>query len=234
MRNSAWYVGKNWILSSKTMILRQQTAFTLLELLLALTLSTFVMLTLAMSMSIVIKDWERANNYLDANLDQVLVMLQIERAFTGAFPHTYRKEKENKPTLFFVGEEDTVTWVSTVSPGRKPGLTAWQLSPSEEETGVDIRIVSAFAGDPMENLEDATPIMVFEGYLATFEYLYKDEKIEEESEWEKEWLAEEHQSLPSAVRMRLEKKEVTNDEQSLEMIALILANEHQSIRPRKL
>lgn len=211
----------------------RQTAFTLLELLVALTLSVFVMLTLAMSMNIVLKDWERASDYLDNNLDQVLAMLQIERALSGAFPHTYRKEKENKQFVFFMGEEDTVTWVSTVSPGRKPGLTAWQLSPSEEDTGVDIRIVSAFASDPTENLKEVTPFTVFEGYEASFEYLYVDEKIEEDSEWEKEWSAEERQSLPSAVRMRLEKKKTSNDEESLEMIAIILANEHQTIRPIK-
>lgn len=214
--------------------MRRQSAFTLLELLVALTLSTFVVLTLAMSMNIVLKDWERASAHLDDNLDQALVMLQIERALTGAYPHTYRDEKENKQYIFFVGEKDKLTWVSTVSPGRQPGLTAWQLAPSEkEDTGLEIRIVSAFAGDPTENLEEATPITVFEGYEATFEYLYVDEKIEDDSEWEEEWLAEERQSLPSAVRLRLENKGIEGDDQSLEMIAIILANEHQTIRPRK-
>lgn len=212
---------------------RLQPAFTLLELLIALTLSTFVVLILAASMRIVLKDWERASGHLDDNLDQALVMLQLERALTGAFPHAYRKEKDNQKLIFFLGEEDSVAWASTVSPGHKNGLTLWQLSPAED-TGVDIRIVPALSGDPTENLADATSITVFEGYEASFEYLYVDKKIADDSEWVKTWSAEKWQSLPSAVRMRLEKKTTDQDaESTLEMIAMILAHEHPTIRRRK-
>lgn len=208
----------------------RQAAFTLLELLVALTLSTLVMLTLAVSMNSVLKDWENASLHLEDNLDQVLTLLQIERAFTGAFPHTYRNEKENKSYIFFEGEEDTVTWVSTVSPEQKPGLTAWQLAPSEEKTGIELRMTPAFAGDPTETLKEAAPLTILEDYAATFEYLYVDERIETDSKWEDEWSAKERQSLPYAVRIHLEKP---NKENPLEVIAMIPAHEHLSFRPRK-
>jgi general secretion pathway protein J len=209
-----------------------QIGFTLLELLIALTLSTLVMLMLAMGMNAVLKDWTRSSNHLEDGLDKILVLLQIERALQGAFPHTYRDSDENKPYIFFEGEEENIAWVSTVSPGRQPGFMTWQLLPNEEETGVEIRIVPALAGDPTERLEKhATAITALEGYQAYFEYLYVDEKFDDETEWLKEWSAKERQGLPHAVRIRLENN--VDAEQSLEIVAVIEAHQHQTIRPVK-
>ncbi|KHD06040.1 hypothetical protein PN36_30965 [Candidatus Thiomargarita nelsonii] len=202
--------------------------FTLLELLIALTLSALVMLMLAMGMNVVLKEWTRSSNRLDESLDKALVLLQIERSLEGGFPHTYRDRDENKKYIFFEGEEEKIAWVSTVSPGRQPGFMAWQLS--EEESGVEIRIVPALAGDPTERLEKhATTISALEGYKAYFEYLYVDEKFEEDTEWLNEWSAKERQGLPHAVRVRLE----SEAKPSLEIVAVIEAHQHHRIRPVK-
>lgn len=205
---------------------QNSTGFTLLELLIALTLSTFVMLTLAIGMNIVFKEWTRSSNRLDDSLEKVLVLLQIERALEGAFPHTYKDREENKDYIFFEGEEEQLAWVSTVSPGRQAGLTAWQLLPDEKEKGVQIRIVPAFASDPTERLEEnATVVTALEGYKATFEYLYVDEKIEEDTKWVEEWSAKKLQALPHAVRVRLEND--IEGEDSVEIVATIMAHHHQ-------
>ncbi|MEN8216311.1 MAG: prepilin-type N-terminal cleavage/methylation domain-containing protein [Pseudomonadota bacterium] len=204
--------------------------FTLLELLIALTLSTLVMLMLAMGMNVVLKEWTRSSNRLEDSLDKVLVLLQIERSLEGGFPHTYWDSDENKKYIFFEGEEEKIAWVSTVSPGRKPGFTVWQLLPSEKKTGVEIRIVPALAGDPTERLEKhATSVTALEGYQAYFEYLYVDDKFEEDTKWLKEWSAKELQGLPNAVRVRLE----SEAEESLEIVAVIQAHQHERIRPVK-
>jgi prepilin-type N-terminal cleavage/methylation domain-containing protein len=209
-----------------------KNGFTLLELLIALSLSTLVMLVLAGGMSMVLKDWTRSSNVLDDSIDKVLVLLQIERAIAGAFPHLYLDLDENKKYIFFEGEEDKMAWVSTVSPGRQAGLTAWQLLPNQEETGVDIRVIPAFASDPTERLEEhAKPITALEDYKASFEYLYVDEKMGEDTQWLDEWSAKELQGLPYAVRVRLENQ--NDDEDSVEIIAVILAHEHKDIRPVK-
>lgn len=205
--------------------------FTLLEVLLALTLSMLVMAVLIFGMNIVVKDWQRTSNHLDASLDIALVLLQIERAFEGAFPHTYWDRDENKLYIFFEGEEEQVKWVSTVSPNRQPGLTAWQLTPSKEkEGGLEIRVTPAYASDPTENLEDIKPITVLTGYSVHFEYLYVEEQMKDDSRWEKKWSAEKLRGLPHAVRMVL-KSESDQHENDLEMIALLAAHEHDSIRP---
>lgn len=205
---------------------RNDNGFTLLELLISLALSVSIMLLLAAGMQVILKDWERNSSRLDQSLDQVLILLQLERALDAAYPHTYFDEDKKQPIVFFIGEEDKLVWVSTLSPGRKPGLTAWQLTPSEESTeGMEIRTIPAFAGDPTESLEQIEePIIVFEGYDVNFEYLYYDEQFED-TEWKKKWSGEDLRSLPNAVRIILENQE----EQSLEIIAHIKAYEHASL-----
>ncbi len=208
--------------------------FTLLEVLVAVSLSALVMLVLSMGMNVILQDWTRTGNHLDESLDTVLTVLQIERAITGAFAHSYVDEKEKKEYVFFEGEEDKLSWVSTVSPGRKSRLTAWQLLLSEKEKGVELRTVPAFADNPMERLEEekAESLLAFEGYKASFEYLYIDDKFDSENEWEDEWEGKKRQSLPNAVRLSL-KPIKNNSKQPMEIIAMILAHTHQTLQPVK-
>lgn len=212
-----------------------QAGFTLLELVVALTLSTLIMLVLVVGMNTVVNDWSRSHNYLDETLDKVLILLQIERALAGAFTYTYQDKNQEGclqgKCIFFEGNEKELAWVSTVSPGRQPGLMTWQLLPSKKETGVEIRTVSAFATNPTERLEkEAISVTALEGYKLSFEYLYKgkDERIETDTKWLKEWSAKKLRGLPWAVRIRLE-NETNPTEQSIEVIATILAREHQTI-----
>ena len=205
-----------------------QAGFTLLELVVALTLSTLIMLMLVMGMNTVVSDWTRSHNYLDDSLDKVLILLQIERALAGAFPYTYPdKEQEGcaqNQCIFFEGEEQKIAWVSTVSPGRQPSLMTWQLLPNEKETGVEIRTVPAFATDPTERLEkEAISVTALEGYKLSFEYLYVDERTKTDTKWLKEWSAKKLRGLPWAVRILLE-HEKNPTEQSVEVIATILAH----------
>ncbi|MDM8560547.1 prepilin-type N-terminal cleavage/methylation domain-containing protein [Candidatus Parabeggiatoa sp. HSG14] len=207
-----------------------QSAFTLLELLIALSLSTLVMLMLAMGMNTVLTEWTRTGNRLEESIDKILLLLQIERALQGAFPHIY-KDDNNNTYIFFEGDEEQMTWVSTVSPGRQPGLTAWQLLPNDDETEVQIRIVLALTNNPTEELKKQEAVTL-EGYQASFEYLYVDERIKDDSKWLKEWSAKKLNALPNAVRVRLDSNE--DDEDSLEVIAVIRANQHPKWLPGNL
>jgi prepilin-type N-terminal cleavage/methylation domain-containing protein len=209
------------------------TGFTLLELLMALSLSALLLVTLAIGINLVLKEWERTDSYLDERLDKTLFLLQIERALSAAFPHTYKDEKENKTYIFFEGKENEIKWISTISPDKKYGLTAWQLLPSEEaESGLEIRTVPAFTDDPSERLKETDhKSLVFEGYTVSFEYLYVEDRKPDEGKWFDEWSGEEVQGLPYAVRMYLEKKE--EPKRQFEIIAPIFANEHATIKLRK-
>ncbi|MCP4701295.1 MAG: prepilin-type N-terminal cleavage/methylation domain-containing protein [Gammaproteobacteria bacterium] len=220
---------------SKTLVCRQ-SGFTLIELIIALTLSSMVLVLLAGGMNVVLKDWERSGSRLEDNLDNALGLLQIERAFQGAFPHLYLEKDKNKKYIYFEGEDKEVTWVSTVSPGRETGLTAWKLKRGKDGKGLDAYLVPAFAGNPEKNLKKTDPIALFENYKAYFEYLEVDERkrgdSKEKVKWQKEWSGKERQSLPYAVRLRLEKSG-KNPLPPVEIVALILAREHATLRPKR-
>ncbi len=210
------------------MKIQKSSGFTLIELIIALSLSTLVMLLLTMGMNLVFKEWTRSSNRLDESLDKVLVLLQIDRALSAAFPHSYRDSKENKKYIFFEGEADKIAWISTISPDRTPGVTAWQLLPSDK-SGLEIKIVSAVANDPTERLKQQQSTTIpLAGYKVSFEYLYVDEKFKEDTKWLKKWSAKKLQALPHAVRVYLD-----NGEDSLEIVSVIFAHQHPRFRPIK-
>ena len=103
---------------------RRSKGFTLIEVILALGLTTLLLGLLSSSVFIVAGDWNRSSNSLDENLDTSLAVLQLDRALHGAFPHSFTNEETLNRQVYFTGEDDFLSWVSTVSPQRLPGLTA--------------------------------------------------------------------------------------------------------------
>ena len=207
------------------MINHHKSGFTLVEVILALALTTLLLGLLSSSVFIVAGDWNRNADVLDESLDEALAVLQIERALHGAFPHSYTNTETLSRQLFFSGESDYLGWVSTVSPQRTPGLTAWELFNVEDE-GVYLTLVPAFSDDPSLRLQEAEPMLIFPDYQIEFSYLY--EELDENRLWSEEWEAEELLSLPLAVYVRLEPYD--EDEEVLEVLARVRNNLHRSIQ----
>ncbi|HBJ89265.1 MAG TPA: hypothetical protein DDZ21_04785 [Gammaproteobacteria bacterium] len=202
-----------------------KSGFTLVEVILALALTTLLLGLLSSGVFIVAGDWNRNADVLDESLDEALAVLQIERALHGAFPHSYTNTETLSRQLFFSGESDYLGWVSTVSPQRTPGLTAWELFNVEDE-GVYLTLVPAFSDDPSLRLQEAKPMLIFPDYQIEFNYLY--EELDENRLWSEEWEAEELLSLPLAVYVRLEPYD--EDEEVLEVLARVRNNLHRSIQ----
>ena len=204
----------------------REHGFTLVEIILALALTTMLLGLLSSGVFIVAEDWNRNSDRLDENLDQALAILQIDRALQGAFAHSYTNEETLSRQLFFIGEDDYLAFVSTVSPQRTPGLTTWELY-SETDEGVYLALVPAFSDNPSARMEDAEPRLILPDYSVSFRYLYAES--DEFKIWEDEWLAEERQQLPLAVYALFTPD--NDEEEVLEIVAPIRANQHRSIRP---
>ena len=207
----------------------RNTGFTLIEVLLALGLTTLLLGLLSTSVFIVGADWNRSSNSLDENLDKSLAILQLDRALHGAFPHSYTNEDTLSRQIYFTGENDYLSWVSTVSPQRLPGLTAWQLFEVPGE-GVYVRLTPAFSDNPFLRLEESEPILMLPEYSLNFNYLYED--LDQNKIWTDSWGAQDLLSLPLAVYVMLSPFSEEDDE--FEIIARIRSNEHRSIRPNEL
>ena len=207
-------------------MIRKHPGFTLVEVILALALTAMLLGLLSTGVFVVAEDWNRNSDILDESLDEALSLLQIDRALHGAFPHSYTNRENLSRQIFFVGEDDHLSWVSTVSPQRTAGLTAWELF-WEDDEGVYLNLVPAFSDNPAARLEDAEPQLILPGYSVEFSYLY--EELDENLVWTDEWSGEELLGLPLAIYVRFESFEDRND--VLEIVARVRNNQHRSIRP---
>ena len=140
---------------------------------LALGLTSLLLGLLSTGVFIVAEDWNRNSDVLDQSLDEALAILQIDRALHGAFPHSFTNEETLSRQLFFTGEDDYLSWVSTVSPQRAAGLTTWELFSVAEE-GTYLKMVPAFSDNPGFRLEEAEAELLFPGYEVEFSYLYEE------------------------------------------------------------
>ena len=203
--------------------------FTLIEVVLAMGLTTLLLGLLSTSVFIVAGDWNRNSNSLDESLDLSLALLQVDRSLHGAFPHSYTNEDTLNRQIYFTGENDSLSWVSTVSPQRLPGLTAWELSVVPGE-GIYLKLAPAFSDNPSLRLNESNPVLLFPGYDLELSYLY--EELDQNKVWTDRWEAQDLLSLPLAVYVRLVPNIDINDE--FEIIARIRNSEHRSIRPNEL
>ncbi|MFK5985581.1 MAG: prepilin-type N-terminal cleavage/methylation domain-containing protein [Pseudomonadota bacterium] len=215
---------------------KKSRAFTLLELLIATSLSSIVMVVLVGGFFMVSKNWEAQDLVLDKAIDNSLIRLEIEKAILGAFPYTYT-ETNKKIQIYFKGNDREVSFVSTMSPSYNNQLTIW-IFKTIADGGLSIQVTSALTGDPAEviarilssKLSENEPTEVLSEYQASFEYL--EETKSGEKNWLRSWDAYEKKSLPLAVRIELELIDNEDQDKSVDRIlAFILANTHQSIKP---
>lgn len=207
----------------------RSAGFTLVEIMLALGLTALILALLSSGVYLVAEDWNRNSDTLDAQLDEALVVLQIDRALQGAFPHSFTNEETVSRQLYFVGEDDYLSFVSSVSPQRSPGLTTWELY-SDRDNGVFLSLVPAFSDNPRDRLSRAEPRLILPGYTIEFAYLFED--LDLTKVWRDEWYAEETLGLPLAVYVNMTPfREFEDRKEPIEIVARIKSNEHRSIRP---
>jgi len=206
----------------------QAQGFTLVEVVLALVLTAMLLGLLSTGVYIVAEDWNRNSANLDQSLDEAIAILQIDRALHGAFPHSYTNADTLAREIYFVGEDDYLSWVSAVSPQRSPGLTVWEMYSIDGE-GVYLNLVPAFSDDPTQRLSDKEPILFLKNYTVEFSYLYQE--LNERKQWADEWSGEDELSLPLAVYARFTPlDEMEDSKQELEIVARIKSNQHRSIQ----
>jgi len=176
----------------------------------------------------VVNDWQNETSVLDETLDKSLVLLQIERALFAAFPHSYIDYDTLEREVYFDGYEDEMRWVSTVSPQRRTGLTAWRLT-NDYEQGLQLTLTPAYSDNPDVRFENLEPTLILPNYTA--EYLFLVQRNEDEKEWVDEWVSEDMRSLPIAVQIILTPIDDRLDDEILEVLAAIKTWQHEDIQP---
>jgi len=206
----------------------RQQGFTLLEIMVSMTLTAMLLGMLSAGVYSVVNDWQNETSVLDETLDKSLVLLQIERALFAAFPHSYIDYDTIEREVYFDGYEDEMRWVSTVSPQRRTGLTAWRLT-NDYEQGLQLTLTPAYSDNPDVRFENLEPTLILPNYTA--EYLFLVQRNEDEKEWVDEWVSEDMRSLPIAVQIILTPIDDRLDDEILEVLAAIKTWQHEDIQP---
>ncbi len=207
--------------------MKHARGYTLLELVLAMTLTAMLLGMLSAGLYSVVNDWQRDTSGLDRALDKSLAVLQLDRALQAAFPHTYIDSERLSRFVYFNGDASSVSFVSTVSPQRSSGLTTWQLV-SDERDGVQLKISPAFSDNPDERLEALDAVTLLPDYRADLRYLAQKA---DGKEWQDEWQGSERQSLPLAVELVLRPLRRDSDAEVLEILAPIRTWRNPDLQP---
>lgn len=194
----------------------------------SMTLTAMLLGMLSAGVYSVVNDWQNETSVLDETLDKSLVLLQIERALFAAFPHSYIDYDTIEREVYFDGYEDEMRWVSTVSPQRRTGLTAWRLT-NDYEQGLQLTLTPAYSDNPDVRFENLEPTLILPNYTA--EYLFLVQRNEDEKEWVDEWVSEDMRSLPIAVQIILTPIDDRLDDEILEVLAAIKTWQHEDIQP---
>lgn len=215
--------------SKKARSKKTQQGFTLIEVLLALALTALLLTLLSTVMYVVARDWNDNTERLDARLDESLAILQIERALIAAFPHSFNSTETLLREVYFDGEDDRLRWVSTVSPQRLAGLTAWSIDAVSGE-GIGVQTAPAFSDNPGARLDNVETRIILPGYDLEISYLREPNALARE--WTDEWHGNEQGALPLAVHILF--RATGAEGRDYDLIAPIKAWRHRSIMPNLL
>ncbi|MCP5407558.1 MAG: prepilin-type N-terminal cleavage/methylation domain-containing protein [Chromatiaceae bacterium] len=210
----------------KPVSVRRSAGFTLLELLLAISLSALLLSVLAYASSTISTQWSRQNDLLQDDVELALYLLRLERSLQGMYPYTYRREGETQSLLLVKGSEDSLTWVSTLSPGRMGMLNVWRLRNSEAGILLDR---APLAGGFSEETMNWGGVERVPGFAAIKIRYASVSKIDKHLEWIDKWPSQSEggtaKELPRAVHIAFYRQKQVAQEQhaDLDLMALIKA-----------
>jgi len=212
----------------------KQKGFTLLEFLIALTLSALLFGVIALASSTVSNEWDRQNELLEQDVEQSLAFLRLERSLQGMFPFQYKPLGENIVRTLIEGADETLVWASTQSPGMTGSLSVWRLR--NDDDGILLDRADLAGGYDEETMAWSDPVKL-EGFAAVRMKYAAYSPVDRNLEWRDSWPPEEPGEmagqLPRAVWLSfyLEDKVALEKRGDRDLIAVVKAfKPHGEIR----
>lgn len=180
--------------------------FTLLEMMISMTIIALIMLIVYASLRIGIKAWEKGENKM-LNSQQYRIVLNLIQSQLRSF---YPGKKGN--TVFFKGDDNYLEFFSGISmvPGNDYGIVHVRYQVSENSKGKKLAFYEknvSFLPDSVDlkdvNIDDYYELIPGL-YEFSFEYLkeFTDaDVLENNLQWQQTWDLETDKGLPRAVRL---------------------------------
>ena len=218
----------------------RREGFTLIEVVITLTILGFILLMISGTFRLAISSWERGESTRDEYQKVRIVSQMISQQIKSAVPYKIKTQQAEGDYLAFEGKAQRVKFVSTL-PMKGKHRGGWVYTIYEYKEGgrdggqlvlYEQRVLNKnfFEQDPEEEL--AVPLL--EGVSSVrFEY-YREENSEKNQAggWVEEWNAKEEKELPRMFRMTLLQKKGGKAEKELPITvaASLPANRFEEVR----
>jgi len=183
---------------------RQNRGFTLIELVIALSLSAVVVIILLAAMRLAYKSQAKGAEKVEMAQKIRLLEDRITWLLRGAYPYYVKKTDEER--IFFKGESDQIGFVTSSvdsygkGPEDLPGLK-W-VSFFTDREGLQMREKVFFLEDVFE--DDGGKVYLLDPEVKTLELEYYDiPENEKQGDWVSEWDPEDKTYLPEAVKFTI-------------------------------
>jgi general secretion pathway protein J len=191
------------------LMLKNRQAFTLLELIISLTIIAVILVIIFGAFRIGIRAWEKGEKDIDKQQRYRIVLDLMQRQLTSI---TYKKAKiDDKDQLILKGDPKSFEFTSHISikPENKFGIVYVKYMVVEGEKAKERLLAyekSMVLLDKDFKFSDIDPVAFFELipnlHGISFEYLKPPEQgLEEEPKWQDRWDPENDQGLPLAVKL---------------------------------
>ena len=188
---------------------RRTGGFTLLEVMISLTITAVIVVMLFGALRVGVRAWEKGEEDLDVRLRNRVVLDMIKRQLASVMIRE-QKEEEKNSFLFIKGSDSSLRFVSHVPlmPANEFGVVFVRYNVVEGAEGKRLDVFEKNLvfmdreADPEKiGLEDSLPFLNGISSVA-FSYLRRGEDGDEE--WQDKWDPEEDEGLPAAFKVTMQ------------------------------
>jgi general secretion pathway protein J len=185
------------------------TGFTLIEVIVTLTILGFIVLMVSGTFRLGFSAWEKGDS-IKEDYQKIRMMSQlVSRQMKSLVPYKIKTEKAEGNYLAFDGKAHSLRFVSALAiKAKRPEGFVYVVYQFKDEGDKEGRLIlyeqRALNRDFFEDdLKEDSAVTLFEGISQVrFEYYREaDEEKSRTEEWVEEWNAKEEKELPKAVRM---------------------------------
>jgi len=223
------------MISEKRRTIQSEKGFTLLEVIVAVTLVVMMAVGIWSVFRTSLRAWFRGTEYIDASQRQRNILDMVRKQMASAFPMASPLDPaiQNVTYPLFRGTETMMEFVSLNSLRFQdsPGLTLVQYELSPEDEGSGYRLVERekpYVGQASASMDDTgvfSSVPIFDN-ISNCYFEYKNPVPEENEEtWVREWYGEQEGQLPSAIAMTFELPDENGEMRRQQIIVPIHANE---------
>jgi general secretion pathway protein J len=187
--------------------------FTLVELLISLTIIGVIVVIIFGALRIGVRAWEKGERDIESHQRRRVVLDLVKQQLAST--HPYQLKRGSRRWSFFKGENKSVAFVSNIPlmPGNMAGMVyvEYAVMPAEGTDREhllfyekDVTVSDRVINQTDQIAEDAFVELMTDAKGIAFEYLKASRS--ETSEWQEAWDSVEENGLPEAVRITLKEE----------------------------